>query len=381
MKALRRTMEELQRRQAHGCLRVRTSTEFRRDVVEVGLEEAYAGTDVLAAGSFDFCDQASLLIHLGPCDPPLRIQRAELSGIALCCGSGNSLTLPMAAGDDPQHNGATILLALLQGSEVSLVASGKGLPQYPQRELATRLDLHGLGVTRLHLPRAMSENGLVAVNSSDTRVWSMYGPLLERFGNAVFTGPGGRSVGLTSPRFGCLGLGSPVFIAGATGVVVGTGAGHRPYCHRLESGHALAPGASVAVSVDAAGLEPKWLRSCWFGELGAGLMVGIAAPVPLLNRSMAAAAGVGDADLQAPVLDFSIPRRIRPSFGFVPYSDLLAGQVSIAGRVVRTAAATSLALAEDVTAALAQRLRNGDFPLTAPLQPLPMGANVRPVNA
>ncbi|MYF36565.1 MAG: hypothetical protein F4226_07225 [Synechococcus sp. SB0678_bin_12] len=375
-------MEQLQRRQAAGDLRVRTSAQFRADVAMVGLQKAFARTDVLAAGGCSISTQASLAIGLGPCDPPIQIQRAELAGVRLQChGSNNSLTMPLSAGDRPERSGAAVLNALLRGASVSFVASGEKQPQFPRQELVTQLDLAGLGMTRLLLPRAISENGIVAVNSSEMRIWSFHGPLLERLGNAVFTAPGGRSIGLSSPRLQCLGVGSPVFVAGAIGVVVGAGIGHQPHCNRLPSGHALAPGATAAVSADAEHIHPSWLRPCWFGELGAGVMVALAAPVPLLTIGAAAAAGLGDHQLQAPVLDFSIPRRVRPGFGCVSYKDLLSGQITIRGHAISTASATSLRLTDHITAALAEKLQDGSFPLVAPFRPLHGKATLTPVNS
>ncbi len=375
-------MEQLQQRQAAGDLRVRTSAQFRADVAMVGLQRAFAGTDVLAAGGCSISTQASLAIGLGPCDPPIRIRRAELAGVRLQChGSNNSLTMPLGGGDRPDRSGAAAFHGLLKGASVPFVASGQRQPQFPRQELVTQLDLASLGMTRLLLPRAISENGIVAVNSSEMRIWSFHGPLLERLGNAVFTAPGGRSIGLSSPRLHCLGVGSPVFVAGAVGVVVGVGIGHQPHCKRLPSGHALAPGATAAVSADAEHIKPAWLRPCWFGELGAGVMVALAAPVPLLTIKAAAAAGLGDHQLQAPVLDFSIPRRVRPGFGCVSYKDLLGGQITMKGQIISTASATSLRLTDDIMATLAEKLRDGSFPLVAPFQPLPEKPTLTPVNS
>ncbi len=375
-------MEQLQQRQAAGDLRVRTSTQFRADVAMVGLQRAFAGTDVLAAGGCSISTQASLAIGLGPCDPPIRIRRAELAGVRLQChGSNNSLTMPLGGGDRPDRSGAAAFHGLLKGASVPFVASGQRQHQFPRQELVTQLDLASLGMTRLLLPRAISENGIVAVNSSEMRIWSFHGPLLERLGNAVFTAPGGRSIGLSSPRLHCLGVGSPVFVAGAVGVVVGVGIGHQPHCKRLPSGHALAPGATAAVSADAEHIKPVWLRPCWFGELGAGVMVALAAPVPLLTIKAAAAAGLGDHQLQAPVLDFSIPRRVRPGFGCVSYKDLLGGQITMKGQTISTASATSLRLTDDIMATLAEKLRDGSFPLVAPFQPLPEKPTLTPVNS
>jgi uncharacterized protein (DUF39 family) len=70
------------------------------------------------------------------------------------------------------------------------------------------------------------------------------------------------------------------------------------------------------------------------------------------------------------VLDFSIPRRIRPSFGAVPYSHLLAGQIQVAGQPVSCAPAHSPRLAASIAEELVRRLQEDRFPLRLPLAPL-----------
>ena len=86
--------------------------------------------------------------------------------------------------------------------------------------------------------------------------------------------------------------------------------------------------------------------------------------------AVARQAACRDDQLEAPVLDFSIPRRIRPSFGFVPYSHLLAGEIQVDARRLRCAPAHSPRLAEEIGAGLIERLPDGSFPLRLPLLPL-----------
>jgi uncharacterized protein (DUF39 family) len=98
--------------------------------------------------------------------------------------------------------------------------------------------------------------------------------------------------------------------------------------------------------------------------------VPIAAPIPLINAAVALQAATGDDALEAPVLDVSIPRRIKPSFGGVPYSALKAGRIQVDGRSVPAAPAHSPRLAAAIGAELITRLREDRFPLRLPLAPL-----------
>jgi uncharacterized protein (DUF39 family) len=183
------------------------------------------------------------------------------------------------------------------------------------------------------------------------------------------------------PGLALLGPGSPVLVAGALGWVSGPGSGHQPQPRRLASGHARSPGAVAALTVELHGLRSEWLRACFFEGHGSALLVAIAAPIPLINLAVARQAAALDQALEAPVLDFSIPRRIRPSFGAVPYSQLLAGQIVVDGHGVACAPAHSPRLAASIAEELVSQLQEGRFPLRLPLVPLPNRPALVPLEA
>ena len=234
---------------------------------------------------------------------------------------------------------------------------------------------------RLLLHRAIGENGLVAVSSAEGLIRSPYGPLLGPWANALYTCGGADSIGLVMPALSLLGPGSPVLVGGAIGWVVGCGSAHQPQPRRLPSGHARSPGAVAAVSVDLHALDPRWLRAAYFEGHGSALLVAIAAPVPLLNGTIARQAAALDGELEAPVLDISIPRRIKPSFGGVSYSALKAGQIQVDGRLIPAAPAHSPRLAVAMAIELTERLISGRFPLRLPLQPLSQRPGLIPLEA
>jgi uncharacterized protein (DUF39 family) len=181
------------------------------------------------------------------------------------------------------------------------------------------------------------------------------------------------------PGLHSLGPGSPVLVAGALGWVSGAGASHNPQVRRQASGHALSPGASCALAVDLHGLQQRWIRAYEHRQEGSGLLVAVAAPVPLLNRAMARQACCGNDQLQAPVLDYGIPRRVKPSLAAVSYSQLLSGEPQLGARRIRCAPAHSPRLAAEIAEALCEQLRAGSFPLRLPLQALPQRSALLPL--
>lgn len=362
-----RTPQQLREKQRDGSLRVCTALEFRARVEATDLASAYAATDVLAAASCEFTDQGMVWISLGPSDPPLRLRQAQLGGVAASGGFGAAeLCMPIGGGlNSPlRRGGAQVLDQLLRGEAVPLEVQGEGSQLHPRRDLQTTLQLERLGSGRLLLSRAITENGVVAVSSSEGLLSSPIGALQGPFSNALFSCSGARSIGLTMPGLAQLGPGQPVLVAGAIGRVLGPGSGHQPHCRRQASGQAKAPGATVAVGVELRDLNPHWIRPCFFEGHGAALLVAIAAPVLLLGERQARQAAVPDSALEAPVLDFSIPRRIRPGFGTVSYGELLAGRIQVDGHRLRAAPACSLHLGDSLAEDLLKALENGSFPIT-----------------
>ena len=370
-----RSSLELRQRQERGALRVRTAAAYRSLVQELGLAEAYAVTDVVVAADACFSDQGSLHLSLGPTDPPIRLRELQLGGVtALASGGPGELVLPIGSG------GARVLEALLDGEALPLAASGEATPLHPRRELHTNLDLGRIGLARLVLQRAIVENGVVACSSAAGLCASPWGPLLGPHHTALYSCGGAGSIGLTMPGLAQLGAGSPVLVAGATGWVLGAGSGHQPGVRRQPSGHATSPGAVAAVAVDLGDLERRWLRACAFEGHGSALLVAIAVPVQLLDASSARRAAATPEQLQAPVLDLAIPRRVKPSLGTVSYAELASGRLTVGAQRLRCAPAHSPRLAAEIGEELVKRLEQNRFPLQLPLEPLPERPNLLPLD-
>ena len=251
----------------------------------------------------------------------------------------------------------------------------------PRRELHTTLDLERIGGGRLLLHRGIVENGLVALSSAEGVLRTAWGPLLGPFAQALYTCGGADSIGLAMPGLSLLGPGSPVLVGGAIGWVMGGGSAHQPRPRRLPSGHARTPGAVAAICVDLHDLDARWVRACHFEGHGAALLVVIAAPIPLLDEAIAAGAACGDNVLEAPVLDVSIPRRIKPSFGGVSYAALRAGRIEVDGRRIPVAPSHSPRLAREGAQALLERLVHDRFPLQLPALPLSSRPALLPLEA
>jgi uncharacterized protein (DUF39 family) len=101
-------------------------------------------------------------------------------------------------------------------------------------------------------------------------------------------------------------------------------------------------------------------------------MIGVGVPLPVLNEEVVKACGVQDRDIVAPIVDFSIPRRVRPTFGSVSYAQLKTGKISIDGKSVRVAPLASIFRSRQVALELKEWIDKGEFTLTQPVASIPM---------
>ncbi|MGL4499713.1 MAG: homocysteine biosynthesis protein, partial [Planktothrix sp.] len=82
----------------------------------------------------------------------------------------------------------------------------------------------------------------------------------------------------------------------------------------------------------------------------------------------------------APVIDFAIPRRVRPTFGLVTYSQLKKGKISIEGKTIKTAPLASISRSREVAQELKKWIESGSFTLTEPVAPLSDNRSFIPQN-
>lgn len=160
-------------------------------------------------------------------------------------------------------------------------------------------------------------------------------------------------------------------MGGGTGYVAWEGTQHFPLQKRLPNRTPIGPAATLALIGDAKQMDSKWVKGCYFHNYGASLMLGVGVPIPVIHEEVVARAAVRDEDIVAPAIDFSIPRRVRPTFGSVSYAQLKSGKITIGGKTVRTAPLASIFLAEQVAATLKEWITAGTFTLTEPVALLP----------
>jgi uncharacterized protein (DUF39 family) len=120
-------------------------------------------------------------------------------------------------------------------------------------------------------------------------------------------------------------------------------------------------------------MNPRWLVGTSYQGYGTTLTVGIGLPIPILSDEILNYTLVKDADIFAPIIDYSetYPNRIPDVLGEIDYAQLKSGKVEIRGKEVPTASLSSYIKAVEIASTLKGWIQEGKFLLTEPVAPIP----------
>ncbi|MUL37172.1 homocysteine biosynthesis protein [Gloeocapsopsis dulcis] len=374
-----RTIAEINEKIACQSTVVLTVEELKARVAEVGVTQAAKEVDVITTGTFEPMESSGAIINLGHTDPPIKIRRCWLDGVPAYSGFGAvdlylGATQAVEAVDGEEvreKGGGHVISDLIAGLPIQLRALGQVTDCYPRATFETTITRDTINQFYLFNPRNLYQNFIVGVNGGDRPLHTYLGPLQPRLANAVYSNPGALSPLLNDPNLQLIGIGTRIFLGGGIGYVAWEGTQHFPLQKRLPNHTPIGPAATLALIGDAKQMDARWVRGCYFKSYGPSLMIGVGVPLPVLNEEVVAHCAVQDNDLVAPIVDFSIPRRVRPTFGLVSYAQLKSGRIAIEGKPVRVAPLASLFLSRQVTITLKQWIEAGKFTLAEPVAPIP----------
>ncbi|KAM3115177.1 homocysteine biosynthesis protein [Phormidesmis sp. 146-33] len=364
---------------------VLTVEALKARVAEVGVTQAAKEVDVVTTGTFEPMESSGAILNLGQTDPPIKIRQCWVDGVSAYAGFG-AVDLYLGASqmveysgigdgldneDSRDRGGGHVIEDLIGGKSVHLRAIGQVTDCYPRASFETTITRETINQFYLFNPRNLYQNFIVGVNGGDRPLFTYLGPLQPRLANAVYSNPGAISPLLNDPDLQLIGIGTRIFLGGAIGYVTWEGTQHFPLQKRLPNRTPIGPAATLALIGDAKQMETRWVRGCYLKGYGPSLMLGVGVPLPVLTEEVILRCAVQDQDLVAPIVDFSIPRRVRPTFGLVSYAQLKSGRVAIDGKSVRVAPLSSIHLARQVAIELKQWIDEGKFTLTEAVAPIP----------
>lgn len=393
-----RTIAEINEKILQKKAVVWTVEQLKAKVQEVGVSQAFKLVDVVCTGTFEPMESSGAIINVGHTDPPIKIRQCWLDGVPAYPGFGAvDLYLGatvMSEAPNPadgksefeqrlgnvasERGGGHVIEDLIAGKSIQLRAIGQVTDCYPRSSFETTITRDTINQFYLYNPRNLYQNFIVGVNAGDRPLFTYLGPLQPRLANAVYSCPGAISPLLNDPELNLIGIGTRIFIGGAIGYVAWEGTQHFPLQKRLPNKTPIGPAATLALIGDAKQMSPRWVRGCYFKNYGSSLMLGVGVPLPVLTEEVILSCAVQDREVVAPIVDFSIPRRVRPTFGLVSYGQLKTGRLTLEGKSVRVAPLASIALSREVAVELKRWIDEGKFTLTEPVAPIPSDRSFLP---
>jgi L-aspartate semialdehyde sulfurtransferase len=394
-----RTIAEINEKIRAGKAVVCTAEEIIGVAREKGIAQAAKEVDVVTTGTFGMMCGSGAYFNVGHTSPRIKLGggRVTLNDVPAYTGlAAVDLFLGGTAipDDDPRnrnhpgefiYGGGHVIEELVAGKDVKLIASAYGTDCYPRRKLETWISLKNMNEAVLFNVRNSYQNYNVAVNSSDRTVYTYMGVLKPRFGNANYSSAGQLSPLFNDPYYKTIGIGTRIFLGGGIGYVAWNGTQHNPGVPRKEKGLPTEGAATLSVIGDLKQMSPRWLVGASVLGYGASLTVGIGVPIPILSEEILEYTTITDADISAPVIDYSdaFPNLKPDNLGYVTYEELKSGKIKVKGKDVPTASRSSYPRALEIASALKEWINEGKFELTEAVAPIPgpeSGVKFHPLN-
>ncbi len=382
---VKKTYAEINARIRAGEAVVVTAEEVIPMVRERGIEETAAAVDVVTTGTFGPMCSSGAFFCLGHSKPRMKMNRVFLNGVEAYAGIA-AVDAYLGASQIPEtdpanksypgefnYGGGHVLEDLVSGREVLLEAFAYGTDCYPRHKLEKMISLEDMPYAVLYNPRNAYQNYNVAVNLSERTLYTYMGILKPNLGNANYSTADQLSPLFNDPYYRTIGMGTKIFLGGGVGYVCWHGTQHAPGAPRGENGVPTAPSGTLTVIGELKQMSPRWLRGISYLGYGASLMVGLGIPIPILDEEMLKFTAVSDADIFAPIVDYSegYPQATGEVLGKVSYAELKSGEITLNGRAVPTAPLSSYPGARKIARQLKEWIQEGQFTLTEPVFTIP----------
>jgi uncharacterized protein (DUF39 family) len=271
------------------------------------------------------------------------------------------------------YGGGHLIEEMVEGKDIKLTATAYGTDCYPRKRLETLINIKDVNEAVLFNIRNAYQNYNVAVNVSDKTIYTYMGVLKPDLGNANYCSAGQLSPLLNDPYYKTIGMGTRIFLGGGVGYVAWHGTQHNPGVLRGENGVPKRPAGTLAVIGDLKQMESRWIPGISMLGYGCTIAVGIGVPIPILSEEILLYTAVSDADIYAPIVDYSeaYPQRIPEILGEVSYAQLRSGRIDIKGKEVPTSSLSSYPRALEIANVLKQWIEKGEFLLSEPVTLLP----------
>jgi uncharacterized protein (DUF39 family) len=382
-----KTIAEINEKIKKGKAVVVTAEEVISIGREKGVSRAAQEIDVVTTGTFSPMCGSGAFLNVGHSRPRIKLGGGKVylndvpvyTGIAAVDIFVGATALP---DDDPRnkfypgefnYGGGYLIQELVAGKDIRLTATAFGTDCYPRKKLDSLINIRDINEAILFNARNAYQNYNVAANLSDKVIYTYMGVLKPNLGNAHYSTAGQLSPLFNDPYYKTVGVGTKIFLGGGVGYVAWHGTQHNPTALRGDNGVPREGAGTLAVIGDLKQMNPEWLVGTSMLGYGCTLTVGIGVPIPILSEEILRYTMVSDADILAPIVDYSdaYPQLKPDILGEVSYAELRSGRIKLQGRDVPTGSLSSYPKAVEIASILKKLIEEGEFLLTEPAAPLP----------
>jgi len=380
-----KTIDEINEKIKAGKALVFNAEEIIDHVKEQGLKKAAKQVDVVTTATFGPMCSSGAFINIGHTKPKMKITKAWLNDVEVFCGIAAVdmyIGATQIADNDPanalypgsfKYGGGHVIEDLIARKRLKFKAQGYGTHDYPRQEILGEFTIDDINDAFLFNPRNCYQNYNVAVNCSDSKIYTYLGVLQPRLGNAAYCSAGQLSPLLNDPEYRTIGIGTKIFLGGGIGYVAWHGTQHDPTVTRNEYMIPTSGAGTLAVIGDLKQMKPSWIRGTSLIGYGVSLSVGMGIPIPILSEEILRQTCITDRDITAPVIDYGqdYPNSINKTIAQVDYASLKSGSIKIQNRKVPTFPISSYSKALEIANILKTWISTGDFLITHPVAGLP----------
>jgi uncharacterized protein (DUF39 family) len=382
-----KTIAEINEKIRKGKAVVVTAEEVIDIARDKGVRKAAERIDVVTTGTFGPMCGSGAFLNIGHSKPRIKLGggKVYLNDVPVYTGIAAVdvfLGVNALPDDDPRnkfypgefnYGGGYVIQELVAGKDIRLTATAYGTDCYPRKKLETLINIKDVNEATLFNVRNAYQNYNVAVNLSNKVRYTYMGVLKPNLGNANYCSAGQLSPLLNDPHYKTIGVGTRIFLGGGIGYVAWHGTQHSPAALRGDNGVPRRGAGTLAVIGDLKQMKPEWLVGTSMLGYGCTLTMGIGVPIPILSEEILRYTTVGDADILAPVVDYSeaYPQREPDILGEVSYAELKSGHMKVRKRDVPTSSLSSYPKAVEIAGILKKWIETGEFLLTEPVAPLP----------
>ena len=338
-----------------------------------GIQVAYDEVDVVTTGTQGAMCSSGALINVGHAEPPIKIDKAWINDVPIPHpGAAVDLYIGATIASETrgfEYGGGHVIEDLIAGKEVDFRATAYGTDCYPRTRVETTLTKEDLNQFILLNFRNGYQRYSCATNGRDETIYTYMGKLLPKYRNATYSGAGEISPLNNDPDYETIGLGTRIFLGGASGYILGEGTQHNP---KNQLG-------TLMVKGDAKQMSPEYINGASFTKYGTSIYIGLGIPIPILNKGIVEKVAIRDRDIPTDVVDYGVPSRSRPTLRETNYEELKSGKVEINGRSVKVTSMSSLKQAHKISNELKRWIEEGSFTLTKPVERLPRDTPIGPM--